>query len=120
MNLVCYSDDGVRSVGSHGARSGALGTRNQYAVGAKTELSDCSSKLLFKCDKGIFLREENRAPFIGTGEPAERQYVCYCEALLLQLQFYACHPTLLNENLHVPSTNIFGRSEIYGHQTLCY
>jgi len=54
MILVCYSNDGLRSVGSHGARSGALGTRNQYAVGAKTELSDRSSKLHFKCDKGIF------------------------------------------------------------------
>ena len=85
MNFVCYNDDGVRSVGSHGARSGALGTRNQYAVGTETELSDCWSKLLFKCDKGIFLREEKHSPFIGTDKPAERQYVCYCEALFLQL-----------------------------------
>ena len=76
MNFVCYNDDGVRSVGSHGARSGALGTRNQYAVGTETELSDCWSKLLFKCDKGIFLREEKHSPFIGTDKPAERQYVC--------------------------------------------
>ena len=66
------------------------------------------------------MREENRALFIGTGEPAERQYVCYCEAVFLQLQFYACYPTLLNENLRVPSTNIFGRYEIYGRQILYY
>jgi hypothetical protein len=67
-----------------------------------------------------FLREEKRALFIGTEEPAERQYVCYREALFLQLQFYACELPVLNENLRMPSTNIFGRSEIYCRQTLRY
>jgi hypothetical protein len=36
----------MHSVGSRGARSGRLGSRNQYELGAQTEPGDCWAELL--------------------------------------------------------------------------
>jgi hypothetical protein len=56
MRRICWSVDGAHSVGSHGARSCRLGTRNQYIRGGRT---DGAPRLLARaplctCDKGTF------------------------------------------------------------------
>jgi hypothetical protein len=100
MWMVCWSVDGARSVGSHGARSCRLGIRNQYVRGGRTDGAPrlLAKAPLFTCDKGFFERVKPR-----TDEPGENSTgvmrLCACVSLLF-----------LNENMRLPGSNTVSKS----------